>query len=133
MPAIHRFALGLITGALISPLAQAANGEATYKTICSACHATGASGSPKLGDKTAWGPRVAEGQAILTAHAYVGQGAMPPKGGKPDLALEDFGSAVVFMANQAGAKWRDPDAKQIQAIRGEIVKREKELAEKRKK
>lgn len=111
--------------------ALAASGESTYKAVCVACHATGVSGSPKLGDQQAWSARIAEGQSVLTAHAYVGLGAMPPKGGKPDLSLEDFAAAVVFMANQAGAKWRDPDAKQIQAIRGEIVKREKELAAQR--
>lgn len=128
MHSLLRHSTGLVfVMAFLSP-ALASSGESTYKAVCIACHTTGVAGSPKLGDKKAWSARIAEGQSVLTAHAYVGLGAMPPKGGKPDLPLEDFAAAVVYMANQAGAKWQDPDAKQVKAIRNEITKREKELA-----
>jgi len=37
------------------------DGATVYKTVCQACHATGAAGSPKAGDKAAWAPRIAKG------------------------------------------------------------------------
>lgn len=131
MRLFSRCTAALILSTSLIPATSAISGETTYKAVCMACHATGVSGSPKLGDRQAWSARIAEGQSVLTAHAYVGLGAMPPKGGKPDLSLEDFASTVVFMANQAGAQWRNPDAKQLQAMRTEITKREKELAAQR--
>ena len=107
-----------------------ADGEKTYDSVCSACHASGVAGAPKVGERKVWGPLIKEGQAILTAHGYVGVRAMPPKGGKPDLSLEDFASALVVMVNRSGGNWTTPDDKRLQAIRAEIVKREKELAAK---
>ena len=107
-----------------------ADGEKTYDSVCSACHASGVAGAPKVGERKVWGPLIKEGQAILTAHGYVGVRAMPPKGGKPDLSLEDFAAALVVMVNRSGGNWTTPDDKRLQAIRAEIVKREKELAAK---
>jgi len=54
---------------------------ALYGQVCATCHATGVANAPKLGDKAAWGPRVAAGVDGLTASAIKGKGAMPPKGG----------------------------------------------------
>jgi len=54
---------------------------ALYTQICQTCHAAGIAGAPKLGDKAAWGPRLAQGVDGLTASAIKGKGAMPPKGG----------------------------------------------------
>jgi hypothetical protein len=55
---------------------------------------------------------------------------MPPKGGQPDLSVEGFASAVVYMANQSGGQWKEPDANLLQAIQKEIEKREKQLKKK---
>src|SRR5947209_4864347 len=33
-------------------------GEQVFRAQCSACHATGAAGAPKLGDTAAWAPRI---------------------------------------------------------------------------
>jgi cytochrome c5 len=52
-----------------------------YAQTCSVCHATGVAGAPKVGDKAAWGPRLAEGIDHLTETAIKGKGAMPPRGG----------------------------------------------------
>lgn len=109
----------------------AADGAKVYQGVCAVCHTSGVAGAPKLGDRKAWAPLIEEGQAILTAHGYVGVRGMPAKGGKPDLSIEDFAAAVVHMANAAGGKWAPPDAKGLAAIREEIVKREKELAAKK--
>jgi cytochrome c5 len=74
----------------------AANGEAVYKQACFACHATGAANAPKLGDKAAWAPRIAQGNAKLYESSIKGKGAMPPKGGSsaPDA---DIRAAVDYM------------------------------------
>jgi cytochrome c5 len=95
------------------------SGEQTYKQACVACHASGVAKAPKLGDKKAWTPLIAEGQHVLTAHAWVGVRGMPPKGGRSDLSLEDFANATAFMARSAGGKWADVDSKMLVKIRSE--------------
>ena len=108
-----------------------ANGETTYKQVCMACHTSGVAGAPKLGDKAKWAPLIKEGQAILTAHGYVGIRGMPAKGGKSDLSVENFAKALVYMVNQSGGAWKDPDAKTLPAIDLEIDARKKESAKKK--
>lgn len=108
-----------------------ANGETTYKQVCMACHTSGVAGAPKLGDKAKWAPLIKEGQAILTAHGYVGIRGMPAKGGKPDLSVENFAKALVYMVNQSGGSWKNPDEKMLKAIDAEIEARKKELAKKK--
>ncbi len=56
---------------------------ALYTQVCQVCHAAGVAGAPKLGDKAAWAPRIAEAKTVdgLTASAIKGKGAMPPRGG----------------------------------------------------
>ncbi|MCI0466838.1 MAG: c-type cytochrome [Beijerinckiaceae bacterium] len=80
-------------------------GKAVYDGSCFACHTSGLAGAPKLGDKVAWEPRIAQGMETLVAHAIQGfQGAggmMPPKGGRDDLADADVKAAVMYMANQS--------------------------------
>jgi cytochrome c5 len=78
-----------------------ANGKATYDSICSACHGTGAAGAPKFGDKAAWAPRVKSGNEALYASALKGKGAMPPKGGNPSLSDADVKAAVDYMVSAA--------------------------------
>lgn len=56
-------------------------GEKLYKSVCFACHDTGAAGAPKHGDKAAWAPFVATGLDTMVANAIHGIGAMPPRGG----------------------------------------------------
>lgn len=87
------------------------SGEAVYKTICAACHETGAAGSPKFGDAAAWGPRIAQGYDKVVANALGGLRAMPPKGGNPDLDDVEVARAVVHMANAGGAKFKEPEVK----------------------
>lgn len=77
-------------------VAVAGGGEALYKQACAACHMTGAANAPKLGDKAAWAPRLAQGVPALVQNAIKGKGAMPPKGGStaPDA---DVRAAVEYM------------------------------------
>ncbi len=88
----------------------ARSGEEVFKTVCSACHATGVAGAPKAGDKAAWGPRIKQGLQTLLHSALSGKNAMPPKGGNPSLSDEEVARAVVYMANQAGANFKEPAA-----------------------
>jgi cytochrome c5 len=114
----------------VSIAAFAEPGENTYKQVCAACHGSGVLNAPKLGDKTKWAPLIAEGQVTLTAHAYVGVRAMPPKGGNPNLSIEGFSDAVAYMANKAGGNWKSPDAKMLVAINKEIEARKAGLIQK---
>ena len=57
------------------------DGATIYNTVCGACHNTGAAGAPKIDDKAAWAPRVAQGKAALVTSVTNGKGAMPQKGG----------------------------------------------------
>jgi len=80
-------------------------GESIYKSKCVACHNTGAAGAPKLDDKAAWAPRIAQGNAVLTQHAIEGYkgstGYMPPKGGYMNLSDEEIAMAVQYMVSQS--------------------------------
>jgi cytochrome c5 len=64
-------------------------GEAAFTQVCSACHTSGAVGAPKIGDKAAWAPRLAQGKDTLYKTAIAGKGNMPPKGGTqwPDATI----------------------------------------------
>lgn len=87
------------------------SGEAVYKSVCAACHDSGAAGAPKVGDAGSWAARLAKGQSSLVGNAIKGIGAMPPKGGNANLADLEVERAVVYMANQSGGKLKEPEAK----------------------
>jgi len=108
-----------------APAAPAAlrTGEQVYQTVCMSCHATGQDKAPILGDRKAWAPLIREGQHELTGHAWVGIRKMPARGGASDLSLEEFGSAVAYMARAAGGNWTDPDAAMLERIRKVEAKR----------
>lgn len=117
------FALPMLVFAAYSHLASAQSGESTYKQVCANCHATGVLNAPKFGDKTKWKPLIAEGQVELTAHAYFGVRGMPPKGGSPNLSIEGFADALVYMVNNSGGNWQSPDTKTLAAINKEVEAR----------
>jgi len=112
--------LAAFSGLTFLGIAKAESGENTYKQICVSCHAAGVLNAPKFGDKAKWAPLIAEGQVTLTAHAYFGVRGMPPKGGNPNLSIEGFADALVYMVNNSGGNWKSPDAKTITAINKEI-------------
>jgi cytochrome c5 len=80
-------------GAAVPP-----TGEAAFTQVCSACHGSGALGAPKVGDKAAWAPRLAQGKDTLYKTAISGKGNMPPKGGTqwPDATIR---MAVDYMVS----------------------------------
>ena len=83
------------------------SGEEVFKGQCSACHATGAAGSPKVGDAAAWAPRIKTGYEALLNSALKGKGAMGAQGGGNFETLE-IGRAVVYMANNSGGSLAEP-------------------------
>lgn len=85
---------------LIATSAYAVGGKNTYESTCAACHDSGGLGAPKLGDKTAWAPRIATGVGALQVSALKGKGVMPPKGGNAGLSDADVIAAVDFMLAQ---------------------------------
>jgi cytochrome c5 len=85
----------------------ARTGEEVFKGSCTACHSTGALGSPKFGDTAAWAPRIATGFDALLKSALKGKNSMPPQGGGEYDEIE-VGRALVYMANAAGAKFVPP-------------------------
>lgn len=86
-------------------------GADIYKSTCAACHDSGAAGAPKKGDAGAWSARLAQGYDTLVNNAIKGVRAMPAKGGNPDLDDVEVARAVVFLANQSGAKFKEPEVK----------------------
>lgn len=57
------------------------DGATIYNSVCGACHNSGAAGAPKIDDKGAWAPRLAQGKDALIKSVTNGKNAMPPKGG----------------------------------------------------
>ena len=88
----------------------ARTGEEIVKAACAACHSTGAANAPKIGDKGTWAPRLAAGLDGLTKSAIKGKNGMPPRGGLPDLSDYEISRAIVYMANQSGASFKEPAA-----------------------
>jgi cytochrome c5 len=74
----------------------AADPAALYQASCFACHGTGAAGAPVLGDKDAWAPRIAQGEATVLEHAINGLNAMPPRGGS-SLTDDEIKAIVEYM------------------------------------
>jgi cytochrome c5 len=83
------------------------DGESVYKSVCSACHSAGVAGAPKTGDNAAWAPRIAKGLDANVSSAINGLGAMPARGGNPNVSDAEVRRAVIHMANQSGAKFSE--------------------------
>jgi cytochrome c5 len=91
------------------------SGEEVVKATCATCHQAGVAGAPKMGDKAAWAPRLKQGYPALVQSALKGKNAMPPKGGNASLSDDEVARAVAFLANQAGAKFKEPAPQQSAA------------------
>ncbi|MCD6025863.1 MAG: Cytochrome c5 [Solimicrobium sp.] len=90
---------------------QLLSGEEIYKSTCVACHGAGVAGAPKLGDVGAWAPRLKTGYDKVVGNALNGLNAMPAKGGNADLDDIEVARAVVYMANQSGGNFKEPEVK----------------------
>lgn len=82
------------------------DGKTIYDNLCHSCHTAGVAGAPKLGDKAAWAPRLAQGLDTLVKHAINGYkgpdgNMMPAKGGNPALTDAQVKAAVTWITDQA--------------------------------
>ena len=82
-----------------------ARGKSVFNNTCSMCHASGAAGAPKPGDKADWAPRIAQGTDMLYKHAMEGftgaKGVMPARGGAATLSDDDVKAAVDYMVERS--------------------------------
>ncbi len=91
------------------------SGEEVVKMVCAACHATGVLNAPKIGDKKAWAARLKNGEATLVKNAINGIRQMPARGGNAGLSDNEVAHAVAYMANQSGAKFKEPTVEPVAA------------------
>ncbi|MDY6920050.1 MAG: c-type cytochrome [Pseudomonadota bacterium] len=75
--------------------------EELYNNACTACHATGAAGAPKLGDVAAWEPRIAKGDETLYKHAIEGFNMMPAMGTCAACSEDDIKAIVDYMVAES--------------------------------
>jgi len=76
------------------------DGVTIFNSVCGACHNTGAAGAPKIDDKAAWAPRLAQGKDALIKSVTNGKNAMPPKGGTT-LSDVEIKNVVEYVMSRA--------------------------------
>ena len=84
------------------------SGKEVVDRLCVACHGTGASGAPKIGDEKAWAKRASQGLTSLTQNALKGIRQMPAHGGNLKLTDSEIERAITYMVNQSGGHWTEP-------------------------
>ena len=84
-------------GAVAAAGGKPKSGEEVYTATCHLCHDAGVGGAPKMGDKGAWKPRIAQGADTLHKHAIGGLNAMPPKGTCAACSDDEIIAAVDFI------------------------------------
>ncbi len=87
----------------VEPVAENTVGKSVFGKTCAMCHAVGAAGAPKPGDKADWEPRIAQGNEVLYKHALEGftgaKGQMPAHGANAALSNEEVKAAVDYMVS----------------------------------
>lgn len=74
--------------------------EEIYQTYCMACHATGVSEAPILGNAEMWAPRIEKGIEALYQSSINGLNVMPPRGTCVDCSDDEMRAAVDYMVEQ---------------------------------
>ena len=103
VPPTAASAAATTTTATATPVSADA-GEKLFGSVCTTCHTAGLMGAPKLADKAAWAPRIAQGKETLYKHAIGGyqgkSGVMPAKGGS-QASDDEVKAAVDYMVSKA--------------------------------
>lgn len=68
------------------------------RQTCVLCHGAGVGGAPRIGNAKEWRARARAGLEALARSAAEGKGAMPPRGGMPDLSDAELRAAIAYMA-----------------------------------
>ncbi len=75
-----------------------------YEQNCMACHGEGVAGAPRVGEVESWKERLPKGVDAMVTIVIEGvqgySGAMPPRGGNPNLSDEQIREAVQYMLDQ---------------------------------
>lgn len=114
-PALSRVTIPVIAALAlcVAPLCMAAppaerSGKEVVEAVCATCHATGAHGAPKIGDKEAWAKLTSQGLGGLTKNVLTGIRQMPPHGGNFLLTDTEIQRAITYMVNESGGHWTEP-------------------------
>jgi len=82
----------------LAPSAPAArSGAEIVQNTCILCHGTGVGGAPRARSTREWRPRLRQGVDGLVRSAAAGKGAMPVRGGMPDLTDEELRAAILYL------------------------------------
>jgi cytochrome c5 len=73
------------------------SGEQIVQAQCAKCHQTGVGGAPRIGDRSAWIPRLKGGYDPVVRSAINGHGGMPARGGMASLTDAELRSAINYM------------------------------------
>ncbi|AMC99509.1 c-type cytochrome [Halomonas chromatireducens] len=77
--------------------ANGIDGGSIYGNVCAACHESGAAGAPIRGDEGGWADRIDKGWDELLANSINGIGAMPARGGNPNLSDEEVAASTAYL------------------------------------
>lgn len=77
------------------------SGQEIYNQHCFACHTTGASDAPMLGDGAVWGIREGKGIETLYTNSINGLGLMPPRGTCVNCSDDELNAAVDYILDQS--------------------------------
>ena len=75
-------------------------GKDVYERVCASCHNAGIAGAIKLNDKAAWGKHIHHGIDHMVESVIKGKGAMPARGGNPNLTDDEVEAAVNYIVEQ---------------------------------
>jgi cytochrome c5 len=84
----------------VADQADTSAGKDVYERACAACHDAGVAGAIKLSDKATWKKHLHHGLDHMVESVIEGKGAMPPRGGSPNLTDEEIEAAVHYIVEQ---------------------------------
>ena len=106
---------------VVSALGADQTGREVVAQVCSACHADGKDGAPKIGDFAAWTQRAQQGFGKLSEHAISGKNKMPAHGGKSTLTDLEITRAIAYMSSGGLAADPSKPYSKAQSMEGDVL------------
>ena len=75
-------------------------GQKVYSRVCAVCHDNGVAGAIKISDKATWRKHIHHGVDHMVESVINGKGAMPARGGDPNLSDDEIEAAVQFIIKE---------------------------------